>query len=463
VDIRFHMARLVRQLHWVLMFGLLGLAGAAAIMELRAPTYVATARILVESEQIPGDLAPSTVRLQALAQLELALQRILARDSLLQLAARRGINQTAALSPDDLIRDLRTRIEMTHAPGRNAAPLVSISFQGPSAQLAADVTNDIAQMILQEDIATRTQTARKTLAFFTQDVARLEAELAAQDAEILAFRQQNADALPDSLAFRRSQQTTGQERLLQVERQIGDLQDRRAKVQQRQNALAAKTPTVSPSSEAQQLAQLEEDLATQSALLSPDNPRVKMLLSQVNGLRQRITSPDDTAPDPLTSYEVERAEIEADLAELTARKIRIHASMAALATSIQATPSNAITLGNLERAQANTRLQHDQAVANKVRAQTGKMIETLRQGQHISLFEAAVPPSHPQGPSRFVALLAGLALGLFSGLVFVALRDHFSKRIRRPADITAALGITPFATLPYQRSHAHAATPQSQG
>lgn len=457
------MARLVRQLHWVLMFGLLGLAGAAAIMELRAPTYVATARILVESEQIPGDLAPSTVRLQTLAQLELALQRILARDTLLQLAARRGINQTAALSSDDLIRDLRTRIEMTHAPGRNAAPLVSISFQGPSAQLAADVANDIAQMILQEDIATRTQTARKTLAFFTQDVGRLEAELAAQDAEILAFRQQNADALPDSLAFRRSQQTTGQERLLQVERQIGDLHDRRAKVQQRQNTLAAKTAAVSPSTEAQQLAQLEEDLATQSALLSPDNPRVKMLLSQVKGLRQRITSPDYTAPDPLTSYEVERAEIEADLAELNARKTRIYASMAALATSIQATPSNAITLGNLERAQANTRLQHDQAVANKVRAQTGKMIETLRQGQHISLFEAAVPPLNPQGPSRFVALVAGLALGLFSGLIFVALRDHFSKRIRRPADITAALGITPFATLPYQRSRAHAATPQPQG
>lgn len=457
------MARLARQLHWVLMFGLLGLAGAAALMELRAPTYVATARILVESEQIPGDLAPSTVSLQTLAQLELALQRILARDSLLLLAARRGVYDADALSPDDLIRDLRTRIEMTHAHGRNAAPLVSISFRGSSAQLAADVTNDIAQMILQEDIATRTQTARKTLAFFTQDVARIEAELTAQDAEILAFRQQNADALPDSLAFRRSQQTTGQERLLQVERQIGDLQDRKAKVQQRQNALAAKTASVSPSTEAQQLAQLEEDLAAQSALLAPDNPRVKMLLSQVKGLRQRIRSPDDTAPDPLTSYEVERAEIEADLAELTARKTRIHASMSALAASIQATPSNAITLGNLERAQANTRLQHDQAVANKVRAQTGKMIETLRQGQHISLFEAAVPPLNPQGPSRFVALVAGLALGLFGGLVFVVLRDHFSKRIRRPADISAALGITPFATLPYQRTRAHAATPQPQG
>jgi capsular polysaccharide biosynthesis protein len=456
MDIRFHMARLMQQLHWLLVFGMLGVAGGAAFMGLRAPTYVATARILVESEQIPGDLAPSTVRLQTLAQLELTLQRILARDSLLQLAARKAVYQTAPLSPHDLVRDLRARIAMTHAPGRDAAPLVSVTFKGPSAQLAADVANDIADMILQDDVATRTQTARKTLEFFTQDVARLEAELAAQDAEILAFRQQNANSLPDSLAFRRSQQTTGQERLLQVEKQIGNLQDRRAKAQRHQKILAAAATKGSQSNEALQLAQLEEHLATQSTLFSADNPRVKMLRSQVKGLHQRLETVDDTAaiPDPLTSYEIERAEVDADLAELAARKTRILASIAALATSIQATPSNAITLGNLERAQANTRLQHDQAVANKVRAHTGKMIETLRQGQHISLFEAAVPPLHPKGPRRTIALAAGLAFGLFAGLVFVFLRDHLSKRIRHPADISGALGITPFATLPYQHTRA---------
>ena len=446
------MARLLRQLHWVLVAGMLGLAVAATIMGLRSPVYVAAARILVESEQIPGDLAPSTVRLQTLAQLELSLQRILARDSLLQLATRRGIYHTPGLTSHDLIRDLRTRIAMTHAPGRDAAPLVSISFKGSSPDLAADVANDIAQMILQEDVATRTQTARKTLAFFTQDVARLETELATQDAEILAFRQQNSNSLPDSLAFRRSQQTTAQERLLQVERQIGTLKDHRAKVEQRQNALAAKMAKLSPSNEAVQLAQLEEELATQSALLSPDNPRVKMLMSQVSGLRARTQPAGGTAPDPLTGYEVERAEIDADLAELDARKTRITATMAALSASIKATPSNAITLGNLERAQANTRLQHDQALANKVRAQTGTMIETLRQGQHVSLFEAAVPPLYPQGPSKFMALVVGLAIGLAFGLVFVALKDHLSKRIHRPADISIVLGITPFATLPYQHS-----------
>jgi uncharacterized protein involved in exopolysaccharide biosynthesis len=260
--------------------------------------------------------------------------------------------------------------------------------------------------------------------------------------------------LPDSLAFRRSQQTTGQERLLQVEKQIGNLQDRRAKAQRHQKILTAAATKGSQSNESLQLAQLEEDLATQSTLFSPDNPRVKMLRSQVKGLHQRLETVDDTAaiPDPLTSYEIERDEVDADLAELAARKTRILTSMAALATSIQATPSNAITLGNLERAQANTRLQHDQAVANKVRAQTGKMIETLRQGQHISLFEAAVPPLHPKGPRRTMALAAGLALGLFAGLVFVFLGDHLSKRIRHPADISGALGITPFATLPYQHT-----------
>jgi capsular polysaccharide biosynthesis protein len=452
----------LRKTHWLAVFALSGIACAVAFTALRAPVYVATTRILVEPEQISGELVPTTVRLQALAQLELTLQRILSRDSLLHLAERKkiyGNEDFDDLTTHDVISDLRSRISMTHASGRDAAPIVSISFRARYSELSADVANEIAAMLLQEDVATRTKTARKTVEFFTQEVIRLEAELAAQDAEILAFRQRNSDSLPDSLAFRRTQHTTGQERLLQVERQIGNLQEIRAKAERRQQFLIA-TNAVDPenlqSSEEIRLARLEEDLATQSTLFSADNPRVKMLSLQVKGLRERLGSDEQNhlvhanIPKNITSYQIERAEINGDLVDLADRKKQILASLTALTTSIEATNSHAITLGNLERAQANTRLQHDQAISNKVRAETGKMIETLQQGQHITLFEKAVPPLFPQGPSRSRALAAGFAIGLFCGLIFISLKEHFGKRIRRATDISNALGIVPFATLPYQ-------------
>lgn len=462
MDFPFFISRLVLRWHWIAVFCVIGVTSAAVMTSLRTPVYVALARILVEPEQISSDLAGSSAPLQSQSRLDLILQRILVRDSLSDLAWHEkiyeGLRRNTPLT-DEQVSDLRSRIRMTHAPGRDAVPLISISFEASSSQLAADVANKIATMVMQEDVATRTQIARKTLEFYTQEVTRLERELAAQDAAILAFRQENTDSLPDSLAFRRTQQTTLQERLLQVERQIGTLREFRAKSERRRQLLAAADaikPSISQSNEEIQLAVLEEDLATQTTLLSPDNPRVKILLSQVNGLRQRLQAAGKTPdhpvplPEPASSYEIERAEIEGDLAELTTRKTQISDSLTALAESIEATTSNGITLGNLERTQANTRAQHEQAVASKTRAETSKMIETLRHGQHISLFEKALPPLHPKGPSRLVALVAGFLCGLLGGVGFVFIQEHFSKKIRRAADISNALGIIPFATLPYQ-------------
>jgi uncharacterized protein involved in exopolysaccharide biosynthesis len=461
MDLPFYLSRLLRRLHWVVLFAGIGLACGTGLAVMLPPVYVAQARLLVEAEQIPGDLALSTVRTQALAQLELTLQRILGADSLLELARHQKIYDSTdhrETQTDSLVRDMRSRIEMTQANGRDGPPLVSITFEASSPDLAANVTNEIARLILKEDIATRTKTALKTLEFFTQETARLEGELAAQDERILAFRQQNIDALPDSLTFRRGQLITGQERLLQVERQIGNLQERRAKMEHRQNtllALGSGARTGFLTAEQVQLGQLQEELAAQSTLLSSQNPRLSILRAQVDALDQRVISQGvdrkmlGDRSEVLNDYELQSSEVAEDLNFLIERKDQIVQSLSVLATSIEETTANAITLGNLERDQANTRLQHDQAVANKARAETGKTIETLRQGQHISLFEPASVPLRPQGPTPAFIIGAGLAAGLISGLALVFLLEVTWKGLRRAEDLTDALGIIPFATLPY--------------
>ena len=93
-----------------------------------------------------------------------------------------------------------------------------VSFEAPTAVLSATVTNEVVTLILQENVEIRTSVAGQTLEFFTEEVARLDQELATRGAEILAFQERNLEALPDSLEFRRQQQSAAQERLAQVER-----------------------------------------------------------------------------------------------------------------------------------------------------------------------------------------------------------------------------------------------------
>ncbi len=326
--------------------------------------------------------------------------------------------------------------------------------------MAAAVTNEVVTLILRENVAMRTTVAGQTLEYFVQEVARLDRELAEQGAAILAFKEANKDALPDSLDFRRSQQAAAQERLLLIERDEAILKDRREGLVALYEATGrvATPSTDTETAEARQLQALRDQLSQALAVLSPQNPKVKMLESQIVAL-EKIVADQTAAAAPLapegealSPLDIQLADIDRQLAFLADMKVQVLAELEALKASIEATPGNAIALDTLERDYANTRAQYDAAVANKARAETGDTIEALSKGQRISVIEQAIAPRKPTSPNRPLIAAGGVGIGLFAGIGLVVLIELLKGAIRRPADITARLGITPFATLPYMRT-----------
>ncbi len=471
MDIRFYLSLFLRRLHWFLLFLIIGSAIGLTLAKVLPPVYVAKARLLVESEQIPGDLAASTVQTEATEQLEIIQQRILTRDTLLELANRLRIYEdTPHMSPqamdaDTIVDDMRKRITITTTGGTVPrgpvrATLVAVSFEAPNGTLAAAVTNELVTRILREDIAMRTGSARQTLEFFEQEVSRLDAELSTRGSAILTFQEGNQEALPDSLDFRRSQQTANQERLLQLNRDTQALTDRRNSVVSQQEAAAAggdATPDTVQSPEQRQLQALRDQLSSALAILAPQNPKVRLLQTQVDALVTVVAdqqaragvSRDGTV---ISSFDLQLAELDAQLAFLDSQRTQVQEDLVQLQTTIEATPGNAIALDTLQRDYANVRTQYDQAVANRARAETGDVIETLAKGQRISVIEQAVVPADPERPNRPVIAVAGVGGGLVMGFAMVVLLEVMNKGIRRSGDLTQALGITPFATLPYFRT-----------
>ena len=76
MDFKFYFSLFLRRLHWFMLFLIIGSAIGLTLAKVLPPVYVAQAVLLVESEQIPGDLAASTVRTEATEQLEIIQQRI---------------------------------------------------------------------------------------------------------------------------------------------------------------------------------------------------------------------------------------------------------------------------------------------------------------------------------------------------------------------------------------------------
>lgn len=473
MDFKFYLSLFLRRLPYFLILLGIGSAIGVTLATVLPPIYVARAVLIVESQQIPEQLAATTVETQAVEQLQIIQQRILTRDSLLEMANRQQIYAPANGKPavqmaaDEIVADLRRRISIVTTGGGGGrggpvqATIVTVSFKAPTAALSAAITNEIVTLILQENVEIRTNVAGQTLEFFVQEVDRLDQELSAQAAKILTFQQANLEALPDSLDFRRSQQAAAQERLLQLERDAAALRDRRDRLvtlYQTTGQVVDTAPTAALTPEQRQLQTLKDELSSALAVLSPTNPRIKLLETQIAALETTVTAQQaggDTLSDQgvqLSAYDIQLADIDGQLTALDSLRTEITATMAALQTSIGATPGNAITLDTLNRDYANIRSQYDQAVANRARAETGDTIEALAKGQRISVIEQAIAPGAPESPNRPLTAAMGIGGGLVMGLAFVALLELLNRAIRRPVELTTKLGITPFGVLPNIRT-----------
>ncbi|SMY09290.1 GumC family protein [Flavimaricola marinus] len=474
IDFRFYLSLFFRRIFYFLIFLALFSAAGVALAIMLPPVYRAEAILIVESQQIPSDLAESTVRVETTEQLQIIQQRILTRDRLLDMANRLGIyadrqsDLSRRLSADEIIDDLRERIAIITTGGTRSgqvqATIVRVGFEAPTAQMSAAVTNEIVTMILQENVAIRTNVAGQTLEFFTEEVAKLDQELAELGARILAFQEENLDALPDSLDFRRSQQAAAQERLVQLEREEATLIDRRARLV----SLYESTGQVPASSQApesrtveeRQLQALKDELSRATAVLSPTNPRVRVLTAQIEALEETVAAQAgardaaDSENQGLSLYEIQLADLDGQLDFIAAQKQQIDETMAALQASIEATPGNAIILDGLERDYANIRSQYDQAVANQARAVTGDTLEALAKGQRITVIEQAIAPREPESPNRPLLAAGGVALGIMAGLAVIVLLELLNSSVRRPADLINGLGVMPLGTIPLIRTRA---------
>jgi len=468
MDFKFYTSLFLRRLHWFLLFLIIGSAVGLTLASVLPPVYVARAQLLAESEQIPGNLADSTFNIAANEQIQIIRRRVLARDTLVDLANRLDIyGENARMNTDDLVEDMRRRVAIVTSGGqtRRGAPanatFVTISFEAETARMSAAVANEVVTLFQREDVGIRTRTARQTLEFFEQEVERLDNELAERGADILAFQEANQAALPDSLEFRRSQQAANQERLLQMERDESRLKDRRARLIELYEGLGtpvAAQPTGPLTPEMRQLQGLETELAAQLLVLSPTNPKIKILQTRIDALqpvveRQKADASAASGVAPgLSQLDIQLADIDGELEFIKIQRDQANRALEGLRTTIEATPSNAITLDTLLRERDNVRAQYDQAVAKKAAAETGDVIEARSKGARLSIIEQAVVPSEPERPNRVIIAGAGIGTGFMLGLGVVVLLELLNKGIRRPVDLTNRLGITPFATLPYYRS-----------
>lgn len=463
LDFSYYFAIFLRRLpYFALITAVLTTAGLVVAMILPSE-YRATATLVVESSQIPESLAASTVRTQAQEQLQIIERLLLTRENLLDTANRLEVfpNQDQ-MTAAEIVQQMRAKATFSAETGRNKATFFRVSFQGEDPQMVARVTNEFVTLILDENVRIRTGLAGGTLEFFEDEVERLSTELDAQSAEILKFRGENANALPEDRGILNGRLATLRDRRQTAVQQIELLEA------QKNNAVALFEMTGATSSgqasspEQAAVMQAQRNLDEARAIYSDSHPRIRLLEAQLAQAEARFSraasdgAEEDAAAAGVDSqramFDLQIGDLDRQIAGHQAAIEKYDEDIAQLEGWISEIPANSVLLDSLQRDYENTRQQYQQASSRLSAAATGERIELLSKGQRIIVLEQATVPSSPVSPNRPVIAIGGAGAGVALGLGLIVLLELLNQSIRRPVEITDKLGITPFAVLPYIRT-----------
>ncbi len=461
-DIKFYLSIFLRRLPYFTVAAVLVTAIGLTIASILPAKYQAEALLLVEGEQIPGSLAASTVLTAAPEQLQIIERRLMTRANILDISQRLGLfPANSELNATEKVAEIRARTTIRLQGGRGNATTVKVAFESENPGETARVTNEFVTLILAENVELRSDRATQTMEFFQQETERLGLELGRINSEILTFKMDNQNALPDSLDYRRTRQTSLQERLLQLQREEANLADRRAKFVELFESTGRVNVGQAAQSPAQlRLEQVQSDLNQALTIYAPSNPRIKLLEARVKALEaevagQTVNSDAQEGDAALSLFELQLSDVDGQLEFLAEQRQLVEAELEELTTSIEATPQNSIRLSEFQRDFDNVQRQYNQAIQSLSAAQTGERIEVLSKGQRISVLERAVIPSEPFSPNRQAIAMASVGGGLLAGLGLVILLEFLNQSIRRPNDIANKLGFSPIATLPYVLTRKH--------
>ncbi|MGF6862339.1 polysaccharide chain length determinant protein (PEP-CTERM system associated) [Rhodobacteraceae bacterium MBR-64] len=466
-ELKYHFSIFLRRLHYFLIVSVMVTAVSVIAAFTLPPAYESQTRLLLEGPQIPSDLAASTVSVGLVEQLEIIEQRLVTRANFLEVARKQNVfEDIGKMSADEIVGAMRARTVFQRAgTSRNPTPILTITFEGRSPQVAAGVLNEYVTLIEQQNVEFRTARAGNTLEFFQQEVARLGQDLDAQSARILQFKTENSGALPDSLQYRLDQQATLQDQVRQVDRDIVSLRNQRDRLVAIFNATGQLTQDQAPSRlspDEQRLQEMQVQLDEARSIYSEENPRVKMLQARIEQLTERLESAPKPAPEEGADMPEKRAgsatldlqlsEIDTRIKMLQEQRTEIEGRLEGLAATLAKTPANTVTLDEMTRTYTNIETQYNTAVDRLARASTGERIESLSRGQRISIIEPPATPTEPTKPNRILIAGGGTSFGIIAGIALIFLIEFLNRTARRPEDIVNRLGVRPLATIPYMRS-----------
>ncbi len=428
--------------------------------------YKSGTLILVEEPTVPQQYVVPNVSGELQNRLDSITQQILSRTRLLHIIEKLNLygTQKSHLAPDDVIERMRKdiSIELVRAPGRGDLTAFNVYFSAPSPQVAQDVTSELTNLFISENIEVRQQQSESTTRFLESQLADARTTLAQQEERLRDYKNRYLGELPVQLESN-IQILSGLQSQLQAEQDaLGRAKQQNAYfesllAQYRSAATSSRmvdgVPTGLPAID-QELDRLHSrlsDLTSRYTERHPDVLSVKDQIAKTEALKTKLTaeltakaqgSESDgefgvirdiyTAGGPISPIMEVQSQLKANQLEIVNRQGAIKdlkTRIAGYQGRLNQTPVREQQLADLSRDYEQSKSNYDSLLAKKNQSELATNLERRQEGEHFRILDPPSLPTRPVFPNRLRFAVIGLALGLVFGAVSVVGSEKADDRV----------------------------------
>ncbi len=441
------------------------------------PLYKSSTQILVEQPTMPSDYVSPNVTDNVQARLQSITTQILSQTRLLLIINKLHLYGDPAntAAQDKRVRSMRKdiSIDIVKDSRNNEITSFRISYSAPDPRIAQQVTTEIKDLFINENVKVRQEESEGTTKFIEDQLEAARVQLSEQEAKVKAFEGVHEGVLPSQqtsnltiLGGLQSQLQNEQDSLNQSKQQRVYLQ---ALIDENRAARGGLRPDGTPTGLVeidQQLDRLRAQLVDLSSRYTdqyPDVLKLKGQIAKTQKLRDELAaSPRKVSESTSTARDAEGAgatsalaqlqgQLKANQAEIANREQRI-AELQQRIDGYQArlneAPSTEQQLDEVTRGYEQSKAIYDDLLKKKNASEMATSMEHLQQGEHFTVLDPPSLPVKPDFPNRLKFCGIGLALGLVVGAIVVAGFEFADDRLHSDTDLKAILPMAILSEIP---------------
>jgi polysaccharide biosynthesis transport protein len=456
---------------WLIILLTFGFAVAASIVIYFIPnSYKATTVILVDPQKVPDYYVNSTVSTSIIDRLATLRQQILSETRLSQIIDEMGLYKElkSKLPQEELVKRMREDIVVDVTPSPKAEKSLeafSISYLNSNPNVAAQVTNRLASLFIEENIKGRSQAVQGTADFMTRELEDAQKDLKDKEDQITALKTHYVSELPES-------ENSGVQALTSLQIQLQSERDSINQAQQQQvylHSMLGDNPAIvsldsQESSGADsiqgQLAQMEADLDDLRKRYGPKFPDVVKKEIQIRELEKRLTeakkegeSSPRPKPVPTRSrnpvVESQLAKLDDVIHEHEQRQKDVVGQIAIRQSQLERIPLFQQRMSSVMRDYQAAQDHYKYLLERKFSADMATDLEVRQKGERFEVLDPAQVPYKPYRPNRPLFNLAALGIGVFVGLAGALVMELLDSSVKTEREVLGQLGAPIFGEIPW--------------